>query len=254
MRIRYFAVILPLAAMLLGTSAPSGAEPTAARKIAFVVPGQQLYGSGPAWESLYDSLRAALEQRGFETHYIDAPGKMLRADAELIRRTVESTARPDDHVALIGHSVGGVSSRYFVKNLGGADLVDSVVAIGTAQYGSPGGCAQGPTEGYESCVYSDLFPELNAGDDTPGDALYAVVQSSGEWADGRLDGGQCRSYIDGIVASGTGFDHLAEIFYPEVQTKIADAAEGTCPGNFVDEPDGAITWRNSMTPTAPPFG
>ena len=239
------------AAPALATSATAHSAPESPRKIAFIVPGQQLYGSGPAWESVYTPLRTALEQRGFETHYVDAPGKLLRNDAELIRAAVESQSDEADYVAIVGHSVGGVSGRYYVKELGGTSRVDSIVAIGSPQYGSPGGCTQGPTEGYESCVYSDLFPQLNAGDDTPGDTLYSVVQSSGEWSDGRLDGGQCRSYVDGVVGSGTGVDHLTEIFDPRITAQVADAADGNCPGGFVDEADGSITWRDTISPNAP---
>lgn len=228
------------------------AEEVAPRKIAFIVPGQQLYASGPIWEQLFAPMRATLEQRGFETHYIDAPGKVLRADAELIRETVTSIATEDNEVALIGHSVGGVSARWFLKELGGHRLVDSSIAIGTAQYGSPGGCTQGPADGYDSCVYSDLFPQLNAGDDTPGDTRYTVVQSSGEWADGRLDGGQCRVYVDGILGSGTGVDHVVEVTDPTLLAEVGAAADGECTGEYVDEADGTITWPDTMTATAPP--
>ncbi|WP_156910245.1 esterase/lipase family protein [Nocardia mangyaensis] len=228
------------------------AEPPAPRKIAFIVPGQQLYAGGPVWASLFEPMRSALEQRGFETHYIDAPGRLLREDAELIRARVTSIAEEADEVALVGHSVGGVSARWFLAELGGHPLVDSSIAIGTAQYGSPGGCTQGPADGYDACVYSDLFPQLNAGDDTPGKTRYTVLQSSGEWADGRLDGGQCRVYVDGILGSGTGFDHIVEVADPTLLAELGAAADGECTGTYVDEADGTITWQDTMTETAPP--
>ena len=123
--------------------------------------------------------------------------------------------------------------------------MDSFVAIGAPQYGSPGGCVQGPADGYDTCMFSEVLTKLNAGEDTPGSAYYSVVQSSGEWADGRLDGGQCRVYVDGVPGAGTGGDHLTELEHPEVISGAISALERDCVGTFVDENDGDITWPDT---------
>ncbi|MGE2843970.1 esterase/lipase family protein [Rhodococcus sp. 2.95] len=192
-------------------SAAAGGRITDAKRVVFIVPGQQLYNSGETHQATYRALDKALSAAGYETHFVDAPGKMIAADAELIADSIRSYATGADSVGVIAHSAGGLSSRYYAKFLGGSEVVDSFVAIGAPQYGSPGGCVQGPADGYDTCMFSEVLTKLNAGEDTPGSAYYSVVQSSGEWADGRLDGGQCRVYVDGVPGAGTGGDHLTEL-------------------------------------------
>lgn len=169
-------------------SAAAGGRITDAKRVVFIVPGQQLYNSGETHQATYRALAEALSAAGYETHFVDAPGKMIAADAELIADSIRSYAAGADSVGVIAHSAGGLSSRYYAKFLGGSEVVDSFVAIGAPQYGSPGGCVQGPADGYDTCMFSEVLTKLNAGEDTPGSAYYSVVQSSGEWADGRLDG------------------------------------------------------------------
>jgi triacylglycerol lipase len=214
-------------------SAAAGGRITDAKRVVFIVPGQQLYNSGETHQATYRALDEALSAAGYETHFVDAPGKMIAADAELIADSIRSYAAGADSVGVIAHSAGGLSSRYYAKFLGGSEVVDSFVAIGAPQYGSPGGCVQGPADGY----------------DTPGSAYYSVVQSSGEWADGRLDGGQCRVYVDGVPGAGTGADHLTELEHPEVISGAISALGRDCVGTFVDENDGDITWPDTLFPS-----
>lgn len=161
-------------------SAAAGGRITDAKRVVFIVPGQQLYNSGETHQATYRALDKALSAAGYETHFVDAPGKMIAADAELIADSIRSYATGADSVGVIAHSAGGLSSRYYAKFLGGSEVVDSFVAIGAPQYGSPGGCVQGPADGYDTCMFSEVLTKLNAGEDTPGSAYYSVVQSSGE--------------------------------------------------------------------------
>jgi hypothetical protein len=43
-------------------------------------------------------------------------------------------------VHLVGHSLGGLSVRYYIKILGGLPHVASYTAFGTPQHGNPDGC------------------------------------------------------------------------------------------------------------------
>ncbi|WCT04796.1 esterase/lipase family protein [Rhodococcus qingshengii] len=230
-------------------SAAAGGRITDAKRVVFIVPGQQLYNSGETHQATYRALDKALSAAGYETHFVDAPGKMIAADAELIADSIRSYAAGADSVGVIAHSAGGLSSRYYAKFLGGSEVVDSFVAIGAPQYGSPSGCVQGPADGYDTCMFSEVLTKLNAGEDTPGSAYYSVVQSSGEWADGRLDGGQCRVYVDGVPGAGTGGDHLTELEHPEVISGAISALGRDCVGTFVDENDGDITWPDTLFPS-----
>ncbi|MGV0438439.1 esterase/lipase family protein [Corynebacterium mastitidis] len=90
-----------------------------------------------------------------------------------------------------GTAPGGISARHYLKNLGGAEHTAVYVALGSPQYGSPSACLQ-PGTARDLCPGSGFLIQLNAGDDTPGPTAYYALRSAQEWADGRLDGGQCR--------------------------------------------------------------
>ncbi|MFX0206472.1 MAG: alpha/beta fold hydrolase [Candidatus Hodarchaeota archaeon] len=71
-----------------------------------------------------------------------------------------------EKVDLISHSMGGLSSRYYIKFLGGVDTVDDYVSIGAPHHGEE------PTEPCESCKNGSLLLlTLNEGDETPGGIL-----------------------------------------------------------------------------------
>ncbi|MFD9681056.1 esterase/lipase family protein [Rhodococcus sp. NPDC059969] len=237
------------ASVFSASNAAAGGWVEAGKRVVFIVPGQQLYSSGEAHQAPYRALDEALQDAGYETHFVDAPGKTIAEDAELIAESIRTYAADATYVGVVAHSAGGLSARYYAKFFGGSDIVDSYVAIGAPQYGSPGGCVQGPADGYDTCMFSEVLTKLNAGEDTPGAAYYSVVQSSGEWADGRLDGGQCRVYVDGVPGSGTGADHLTELEHPEVISGAISAMGRDCVGTFVDENDGDITWPDTLFPS-----
>lgn len=243
------AFLVTAALVLSGGIATAGGGGATGKRVVFIVPGQQLYSSGEAHQAPYRALDEALKDAGYETHFVDAPGKTIAADGELIAETIRTYAADATYVGVVAHSAGGLSARYYAKFLGGSDTVDSLVAIGAPQYGSPGGCVQGPADGYDTCMFSEVLTKLNSGEDTPGSAYYSVVQSSGEWADGRLDGGQCRVYIDGVPGAGTGADHLTELEHPEVLSGTISALGRDCVGSFVDESDGDIAWPDTLFPS-----
>ncbi|MBZ0252505.1 MAG: hypothetical protein K8I02_04120, partial [Candidatus Methylomirabilis sp.] len=71
---------------------------------------------------------------------------------------------------IVGHSLGGLAARYFVKNLGGAAVVRNFVSITSPQHGT---LAATPAT-WPACsvaqmtVTSPFIAALNAGDETPG--------------------------------------------------------------------------------------
>ncbi|MCI0570955.1 MAG: hypothetical protein L0Y66_09395 [Myxococcaceae bacterium] len=86
-------------------------------------------------------------------------------------------------VDIVGHSEGGLASRYYLKFLGGTTKVARYVSLGTPQYGSylnniyyPScslvvACAQ-------MAVGSAFLTTLNSGDDTPGSVKYTAFAST----------------------------------------------------------------------------
>jgi pimeloyl-ACP methyl ester carboxylesterase len=57
--------------------------------------------------------------------------------AELVEEKVEEVYdRHDERVNLLGHSMGGLDSRWYVEQLGGEDYVDTLVTLGTPHRGT----------------------------------------------------------------------------------------------------------------------
>jgi triacylglycerol lipase len=86
-----------------------------------------------------------------------------------------------DKVDIVSQSLGAFGVRYFIKNLGGAAVVEDFVSLAgpnhgtttadTAQCGAIPSCA-------EMRVDSPFLTELNAGDETPGNVRYLTFWSS----------------------------------------------------------------------------
>ncbi|MFW9777741.1 MAG: esterase/lipase family protein [Candidatus Heimdallarchaeota archaeon] len=73
-----------------------------------------------------------------------------------------------EKIDIVGHSMGGLNSRYYIKFLGGIDYVDDYVSLGSPQHG----------ENVATCGeqgVNDLAVILNEGDETPGGILNDTV-------------------------------------------------------------------------------
>lgn len=252
---RSAASVAALGAALLAApalAAPGGPAPSAPQAGApgtnvtqvVVVPGQT-FGSMP-----YQPLKFALESSGYQVQVLDTEGIDLPADAQQIAGAVSRAraADPDGDVALVGHSVGGLSSRYYLKQLGGADQVARYVAIGTPQYGNPAACEQ-TGSARDVCPGSDFLGALNgSGVDTPGPTKYYSIRSSKEWVDGRLTGAQCRmTPVPSVTGSGM-YDHIIEPMDPRVLGQITAALSGQCDGRWTSEAPGSIKVAQTLYP------
>ncbi len=73
-----------------------------------------------------------------------------------------------EKVDIVGHSMGGISSRYYIKFLDGLTKVDDYVCMGSPHHG-----VQGGVEVFQStCAF--LY-HLNNGDETPGGVLQDIL-------------------------------------------------------------------------------
>jgi triacylglycerol lipase len=77
-------------------------------------------------------------------------------------------------VNLVTHSMGGLSTRYYIKNLGGESKVEDWVSLGGPNHGTETAnlCFEVSCE--EMRINSKFLKELNAGDETPGAVHYAT--------------------------------------------------------------------------------
>jgi triacylglycerol lipase len=90
-------------------------------------------------------------------------------------RSVTGAAKVD----IITHSMGALSSRYYLKHLGGTAFVEDWVSLAGPNHGTNAGYACQLTE--ESCIEmqpgSTFLTDLNSGDETPGSVRYETVRS-----------------------------------------------------------------------------
>jgi triacylglycerol lipase len=91
---------------------------------------------------------------------------------EILRRT--GAAKVD----MITHSMGALSTRYYLKNLGGTEKVTDWVSLGGPNHGTTTAEFCLETSCREMRIGSTFLNELNREDETPGSVAYATWWSS----------------------------------------------------------------------------
>jgi triacylglycerol esterase/lipase EstA (alpha/beta hydrolase family) len=82
-------------------------------------------------------------------------------------------------VDLVGHSQGGMMPRYYIKNLGGDQVVDDLVGLSPSNHGTTTPLVLAAAPFCPACVEqtagSPFLTALNSGDETPGPVSYTNV-------------------------------------------------------------------------------
>ncbi|MFC8619218.1 lipase family alpha/beta hydrolase [Micromonospora purpureochromogenes] len=142
----------------------------------------------------YEPIAARLRADGFRVSIFQIPGLGfgdIRESARAFKTYVDQVRASTGaaKVDLVAHSEGGLVSRWYVKFLGGVDVVGRYVSLGSPQQGTYaanilkfiglGSCA-GIVACQQMSIGSDLLTALNGGDDTPGTIRWATVRT---WQD-----------------------------------------------------------------------
>jgi triacylglycerol lipase len=136
--------------------------------------------TGAAWFTMIDRLKADGYQDSelYNWTYYSAQSNAITA--QQISAKVDSilAITGAQKVDIITHSMGAISARYYVKNLGGAAKVDAFVSLGGTNHGTNTAyfCAQ--TSCVEMRPYSKYLTALNQTDETPGASRYFTWWSS----------------------------------------------------------------------------
>jgi triacylglycerol lipase len=223
---RALAVAIVVASASGLATAPLGrAAPVAA---ATPVPIVLVHGYGGSPDSF-----AVMERRfralGHTVVAIDLPGDNNVANAKAIRDLV--AANGWQKVAIVGHSMGGLSSRAWIRSYGGRKVAVTYVSLGTPQQGIIVACALQRSNGGQMCPTDPFMTKLNSGDPTPGPTTWTSIFSTTDGlvptSASRLAGGACNVRVSGP-------DHSGLLTDPKVFRLVRDAIDAKpCRGVIV---------------------
>jgi triacylglycerol lipase len=175
----------------------------------------------------FDTMAARLTRAGREVHAIALPGQDNIVNARAIRDF--AAAHHLRRVDVVAHSMGGLSSRWFVRYLRGRVSVAHYVALGTPQYGLWATCPAPPDHGGQMCPDGAFLSKLNRGDDTPGTTKYTSISSTDDGlvpvSSSRLDGGAC-------LVRDRGVTHGRLLSDARVYKQVVQSLNGRCPPAF----------------------
>jgi triacylglycerol lipase len=215
--------------------------PTAARPEPVIL----VHGTFGDRKNLLEDLSTALVGDGYCVFSLDY-GNRATGPIEDSARQLEAftdkvlAATGAERVSMVGHSQGGLMPRYYIKFLGGAEVVDDLVGIAPSNHGAGGqggqsGSGSGsrgasPTGTFcDACTQqaagSEFLTHLNAGDETPGGVGYTQITT-------RYDE-VVTPYTSGFLAAGPATTNIT----------LQDA----CPGDYAEhiripQSTAAISW------------
>jgi triacylglycerol lipase len=135
--------------------------------------------SASSWDTMVGRFRAD----GWPANYVRAfsynTAQSNATTAAQVRSEVDKllAATGKSKVDLISHSMGGLSTRYYVKYLGGGAKVDRFVSLGGPNHGTNTASVCPMTSCAEMRVGSTFLANLNSGDETPGSPTYGTWRS-----------------------------------------------------------------------------
>jgi len=103
----------------------------------------------------------------------------VRTASEVARKVEEIRSRTGAaRVDIISHSMGGLNTRYYLKNLRGTERVDDWVSLGGPNHGTTTASFCFEESCREMRIESTFLRELNREDETPGAVNYGTWWSS----------------------------------------------------------------------------
>ena len=133
-------------------------------------------GSASNWDMMVSKFAADgwppnyLDQWSYDSHQSNATtAGQLAQEVDRLKAATGASK-----VDIVTHSMGGLSARYYTKNLQGDANVDGWVSIGGPNHGTTSANVCGDVSCTEMRAGSDFLNQLNSGDETPGASRYGT--------------------------------------------------------------------------------
>src|SRR3954465_9073027 len=158
---RSFALVLVLGITAVAPAAASAHDP-----ILFV---HGWNSNSTTWNTMINRFTAdgwtAAELNNWSYNFSQSNATTASQIATKVNQILAATGAAK--VDLISHSMGGLSTRYYVKNLGGGAKVDDYVSLGGPNHGTNTASFCFSTACKEMRIGSSFLSALNSGDETP---------------------------------------------------------------------------------------
>lgn len=178
---RRLLVVALVAFALLGMRPLTTPPPAEANHVDPILFVHGFTASSSAWNTMIPRFQAdgwhsnqlfAITYNSFQSNATIA--NQIKTTVDQIRATTGASK-----VDIVTHSMGGLSTRYYLKNLGGTAFVDDWVSLAGPNHGTiwAWGCAF-LTPCLQMTPGSSFLNGLNAGDETPGAVSYGTWWSA----------------------------------------------------------------------------
>ena len=258
----------PAGAQAPGTPPPGANDPACKPAAAHPYPVVLVHGTFGDMTVSWNSIAPALQSRGFcvwaldygnrGTGPMDASADQLVAFIDQVR---EQTGA--DKVSLVGHSQGGLLSRYVAVRRGRLGVVDDIVGLAPSSHGTTTPLA-GPAGGFgctacvEQAAGSPFLRKVNEPPpEAPGPAWYTVVTTTHDevvtpYQSQALAGDRATNVILQDKCPEDSFEHVTIVGDPVALQWTVNALERPGAANPRFEPDcsGATYGHDPDDPTA----
>ncbi|MEV7815559.1 triacylglycerol lipase [Streptomyces flaveolus] len=135
--------------------------------------------NGSTWNTMADRFRADGWPAGRLDQWTYPTSQSNATTASQLAREIDRVlaATGASKVDLVTHSMGGLSSRYYLKNHAAHAKVDAWVSLAGPNHGTPAAYWCGGASCTEMRPGSTFLNQLNAKDETPGTTRYATWRS-----------------------------------------------------------------------------
>lgn len=142
-------------------------------------------GSAADWDTVVQRFEADgwPADRLIARSYADAKwGTNTENAAQLALWVQELSARGARHIAVVAHSMGGLSSRFYLQRLGGTSSVEVFITLGTMHHGLLSPCLSPVSVKVwnELCLAGHFITDLNSAPATPGPTRWVSIFSSSD--------------------------------------------------------------------------